>query len=422
MEGIPLPLLLTLGALILLSAFFSSAETAFSSVNKIRLRNYVDEKKPGSKKALGIVENFDNALSTILVGNNIVNIAAASISAKVSVDLFGPSAGLIFSTFGMTVLILIFGEILPKSFAKEHAESYSLKISGIMFLLITVLTPVNFIFSKLRSLVSRVFSKGEKNNLSVTEEEIKVMVEISEEEGVIDKEEKELVHRSLEFNDILVGEALTPRPDMVAVEVGQSIEDIKQAFLDERFSRIPVYENDIDNIIGILSERDFFAALLQDGDANVRELIRKPKFVVKSMKISALMLELQKSNVHMSIVIDEFGGTSGLITLEDILEQLVGEIWDEHDEVIDMVTQLDDRTYEMSPQLTLDEFAKIVDIPPIESSFHNLGGWVFGNIDRIPHKGDSFQYEHLLLTVIEVEKKRIKRIRVDVNEREEFED
>lgn len=422
LEGIPLPLLLTLGALILLSAFFSSAETAFSSVNKIRLRNYVDEKKPGSKKALGIVENFDNALSTILVGNNIVNIAAASISAKVSVDLFGPSAGLIFSTFGMTVLILIFGEILPKSFAKEHAESYSLKISGIMFLLITVLTPVNFIFSKLRSLVSRVFSKGEKNNLSVTEEEIKVMVEISEEEGVIDKEEKELVHRSLEFNDILVGEALTPRPDMVAVEVGQSIEDIKQAFLDERFSRIPVYENDIDNIIGILSERDFFAALLQDGDANVRELIRKPKFVVKSMKISALMLELQKSNVHMSIVIDEFGGTSGLITLEDILEQLVGEIWDEHDEVIDMVTQLDDRTYEMSPQLTLDEFAKIVDIPPIESSFHNLGGWVFGNIDRIPHKGDSFQYEHLLLTVIEVEKKRIKRIRVDVNEREEFED
>lgn len=422
MEGIPLPLLLTLGALILLSAFFSSAETAFSSVNKIRLRNYVDEKKPGSKKALDIVENFDNALSTILVGNNIVNIAAASISAKVSVDLFGPSAGLIFSTFGMTVLILIFGEILPKSFAKEHAESYSLKISGIMFVLITILTPVNFIFSKLRSLVSRVFSKGEKNNLSVTEEEIKVMVEISEEEGVIDKEEKELVHRSLEFNDILVGEALTPRPDMVAVEVGQSIEDIKQAFLDERFSRIPVYENDIDNIIGILSERDFFAALLQDGDANVRELIRKPKFVVKSMKISALMLDLQKSNVHMSIVIDEFGGTSGLITLEDILEQLVGEIWDEHDEVIDMITQLDESTYEMSPQLTLDEFAKIVDIPPIESSFHNLGGWVFGNIDRIPHKGDSFEYNHLALTVIEVEKKRIKRVRVDVNERVDMED
>ncbi|MFD0959221.1 hemolysin family protein [Paenibacillus chungangensis] len=422
MEGIPLPLLLTLGALILLSAFFSSAETAFSSVNKIRLRNYVDEKKPGSKKALDIVENFDNALSTILVGNNIVNIAAASISAKVSVDLFGPSAGLIFSTFGMTILILIFGEILPKSFAKEHAESYSLKISGIMFVLITILTPVNFIFSKLRSLVSRVFSKGEKNNLSVTEEEIKVMVEISEEEGVIDKEEKELVHRSLEFNDILVGEALTPRPDMVAVEVSQPMEDIKQAFLDERFSRIPVYENDIDNIIGILSERDFFAALLQDGEANIRELIRKPKFVVKSMKISALMLELQKSNVHMSIVIDEFGGTSGLITLEDILEQLVGEIWDEHDVVIDMVTQLDDHTYEMSPQLTLDEFAKIVAIPPIDSSFHNLGGWVFGNIDRIPHKGDSFQYEHLLLTVIEVDKKRIKRIRVDVNEREERED
>lgn len=416
MDDIPLSLLITLGALIVLSAFFSSAETAFSSVNKIRLRNYFDDNKRGSKKALYIVDNFDNALSTILVGNNIVNIAAASISAKVATDLFGASTGLVISTFIMTLLILTFGEILPKSIAKEHAEAYSLRISGILLLLIRILTPVNYLFKLLRNFVSRTFSKGEENHHVVTEEEIKEMVDISEEEGVIDKEEKELVHRSLEFNEILVGEVMTPRPDMIAIEVDQSIEKIQQILFKERLSRIPVYDKDIDNIIGILSEREFFAALLQHQTVDVRSLLRKPKFVVKSMKISALLLELQKSNVHMSIVIDEFGGTSGLITLEDILEQLVGEIWDEHDEVIHLVTQIDESTYEFSPQITLDEFEKVMDIPPIESTFHHLGGWIFGNVDRIPQKGDFFEYRNLTIIVAEVEKKRVKKVKVIVNE------
>ncbi|WP_168123524.1 hemolysin family protein [Paenibacillus sp. HB172176] len=416
MDDLPLPLLLTLGALILLSAFFSSAETAYSSANKIRLRNYADENKPGGKKAYFIVDNFDNALSTILVGNNIVNIAAASISAKLSTDIFGDRTGLLVSTFGMTVLILIFGEILPKSIAKENAEAYSLRISGILLLLIRILTPINYLFRILKNGVSRLFSRGEKPNLSVTEDEIKVMIDISEEEGVIEKEERELVHRSLEFDEITVGEVLTPRPDMIAVEVDMPEEAIKQVFLRERFSRIPVYDKDIDNVIGILSERDFFAALLQHQEADIRKLIRKPKFVVKSMKVSALLLELQKSNVHMSIVIDEFGGTSGLITLEDVLEQLVGEIWDEHDVVVHMFKQLDDYTFEMNPQISLDEFAEIMGLSPIDSHFHNLGGWIFGNIDRIPHKGDTISYEHLTMTVAEVEKKRIKKVKVVVNE------
>lgn len=415
MDDIPLTLLLSLGALILLSAFFSSAETAFSSVNKIRLRNYVDENRHGSKKALYIVENFDNALSTILVGNNIVNIAAASISAKAATDLFGASTGLVVSTFVMTILILIFGEILPKSIAKEHAEAYALKISGILLLLIRVLTPINYLFRRLKVVVSRLFSSDSQNAPSVTEEEIKVMVDISEEEGVIDKEEKELVHRSLEFNEVLVGEVLTPRPDIIAIEVDQPIEEIKRVFFEERFSRVPVYEKNIDNIIGILSEREFLAEVLQHKDVNIRKLLRKPMYVVKSMKIASLLLELQKSKVHMSIVIDEFGGTSGLITLEDILEQLVGEIWDEHDEKFNVVTQTDENTYEFDAQLQLDDFSKIMNIQPPETSYHNLGGWIFEKLERIPQKGDSFEYENLKITIVEVEKNRIRKVKVEGN-------
>ncbi|RSD26779.1 hemolysin family protein [Mesobacillus subterraneus] len=411
---VPIGLVILLGVLILLSAFFSSAETAFSSVNKIRLRNYASEGRSGSKNALHISENFDDALSTILVGNNIVNIAAASISSKVAVDLFGASTGLIVSTFGMTVLILIFGEILPKSMAKENAETYSLKISGILLLLIKVLTPVNFLFSKLKAFVSRVFSKGDAQP-SVTEEEIKVMVDISEEEGVINKDERELVHRSLEFNEILVGEVLTHRMDMITVEVNQPLEEIKQVLLEERFSRIPVYEDNIDNIIGFLSEREFFAALIKnEEEVKVRELLRQPMFVVKSMKIATLLPELQRTKSHMAIVVDEFGGTSGLITLEDILEELVGEIWDEHDEKVNIMTKIDESTYEFDAQYDLDDFAELFNVPMPETSYHNLGGWIFETLESIPENGDTFDYENLKIIVKEVENHRIRKIKVDI--------
>ncbi|GAM15487.1 hemolysin family protein [Mesobacillus selenatarsenatis] len=410
---VPIGLVILLGVLILLSAFFSSAETAFSSVNKIRLRNYVSEGRAGSKNALHISENFDDALSTILVGNNIVNIAAASISSKVAVDLFGASTGLIVSTFGMTILILIFGEILPKSMAKENAEEYSLKISAILLLLIKILTPVNFVFSKLKASVSRMFSKGE-NQPSVTEEEIKVMVDISEEEGVINNEERELVHRSLEFNDVLVGEVLTHRMDMITIEVNQSLEEIKQIFIEERFSRVPVYEDNIDNIIGFLSEREFFAELIQNKEVNVREMLRQPMFVVKSMKIATLLPELQRTKSHMAIVVDEFGGTSGLITLEDILEELVGEIWDEHDEKVNIMTKIDESTYEFDAAYDLDDFAELFNVPMPETSYHNLGGWIFETFESIPVNGDTFVYETLRIIVKEVENHRIRKIKVEI--------
>ncbi|MBM4764504.1 hemolysin family protein [Bacillus sp. B15-48] len=414
MAEVPIGLIIFLVVLIFLSAFFSSAETAFSSVNKIRLRNLVSENKPGSKKALYITEHFDNALSTILVGNNIVNIAASSIAASMFTGLFGAGTGLIASTFVMTVIVLIFGEILPKSMAKENAETYSMKISGILLFLIKLLTPVNFVFGKLKNFVSKKFSKND-GAPSITEEEIKVMVDISEEEGVINKDEKELVHRSLEFNEISVAEALTHRMDMIAIEVNQPIEEIKQIFLTERFSRVPVYRENIDNIVGILSERDFFAELVQHNEVKIDKLLRKPMFVVKSMKVSTLLPELQRLKSHMAIVVDEYGGTSGLITLEDILEEIVGDIWDEHDEKINIMTKLSENLYEFDAQYQLDDFSKLLNIKiPESSSTHSLGGWIFEELERIPKIGDGFQYENLFISVEEVENHRIRKVRVEI--------
>ncbi|MFT4415887.1 hemolysin family protein [Fredinandcohnia humi] len=415
MDELPLSTIILLVILILLSAFFSASETAFSSVNRIRLKNYVEEKRRGSKKAYYITEHFDKALSTILVGNNIVNIAAASIASKVATELFGENTGLVISTFVMTLLILTFGEILPKSFAKENAETFSLMVSGVLFTLMKILSPVTYLFGLLKFAAAKLI-KSNNDSPSFTEEELKVMVDLSEEEGVIDNKEKELVHRSLDFNDILVGEVLTPRIDMISVEVNDPIEKIRDMFLEERYSRVPVYEDNIDNIIGILSEREFLSQLVQRKKIDIRSLIRKPFFVVESMKISTLLPELQKSKTHMAIVVDEFGGTSGLITLEDILEEIVGEIWDEHDEKIKYVTQIDENNFEINADILLYEFAEIIGIEEPESSHHSLGGWIFESFEQIPVVGDSFNYLHLTITVTEVENRRIRKVNVEVNQ------
>jgi putative hemolysin len=276
-----------------------------------------------------------------------------------------------------------------------------------------VLTPVTYLFILLKQRLSRLITR-ENDSPSVTEEEIKVMIDLSEEEGVIDNKEKVLVHRSLDFNEILVSEVLTPRIDMIAVEVNKSVEEIRDVFLEERYSRIPVFEDHIDNIIGILSERDLLSQLVQNKDVNIRALLRKPTFVVESLKISTLLPELQKNKVHMAIVVDEFGGTSGLVTLEDILEQIVGEIWDEHDEAIKTFVKLDDHNYEFNAELPLDEFVKIINIDEPESSFHTLGGWIFERLERIPVVGEKFEYENLAFTVHKVENRRIRKVLVTV--------
>ncbi|WP_332628848.1 hemolysin family protein [Halalkalibacter flavus] len=414
MSEVPISIIILLISLLAISAFFSSAETAYSSVNRIRLKNYSDEGFRGAKKALHISNNFDEALSTILVGNNLVNIAAATLSSQLAIQLFGPNMGVFISTVVLTILVLIFGEILPKSFAKEYAESYTLKTSGIMTLLITIFKPITWAFIQLRKGVSRFIRKKE-HHPSMTEEEIKVMINISEEEGVIESHEKELVHRSLEFNDIIVAEIIKPRTDIVAINVKSSIDDIKEVFFREHYSRIPVFEESIDNIVGILSEKDFLKSLLIKSETQITDLLRDPLFVVESMKVSTLLPQLQIQKTHMAIVIDEYGGTAGLVTLEDILEEIVGEIWDEHDEKIKPFSQLDSHTYVISADFPLDDFARLTDVELPNSSYHTLGGWLTERFERIPREGEQFTYEHVDLQVEASDDKRLRQIKVSIH-------
>jgi putative hemolysin len=412
---LPLSLLGWFFLCIVLASFFSSAETAFSSANKIRLKNYVEENHRGSKRVNYIMENLDRVLLTVLVANRIVSIVAVAFLVDIATMMLGERAGLVAAIIVMTVLLLIFGEILPKSIAKEHAESLSIRYAAIVYALMKLLSPITTLFNAIRERIAKWFTNGTVVP-AVTEEEIKVMIDLSEEEGIIDNKEKELIHRSLDFDEILVGEIFTPRSDMVAVEVNQPIEEIRDVFLEEKYSRIPVYEEDIDNVIGILSESDFFSELVQQKDVNIRALLRKPLFVVESMKISDLLPELQKSKVHMAIVIDEFGGTAGLITLEDIIEQIVGEIWDEHDEAVKNIQQIDENSYEFNAELPLDEFCEIMKIDAPESSSHTLGGWIFEKFERVPNVGETLHYGPLTLTVQQVENRRIRKVIVSLNE------
>lgn len=415
MGELPLSLLSLLLFLIALSAFFSSAEAAFSVVNKMRLKHDADENVDGNRRTFYIAEHLDEVLLTVVVANHLVKISAVAISMKMAIDLLGEDIGLWISTIVMTVLLLIFSEILPKTIAEEHAESLALKYTGVMYVLMKAMLPLTWLFSELKGKLIKRLTHGIVSP-SVTEEEIKEMIDLSEEEGVIDNKEKELVHRSLDFDDILVGEIFTPRIDMVAVEVNDPVGKIRDVFLEERYSRVPVYEEDIDHVIGILSESDFLSQLVQQKEVNIRELLRKPLFVVESMKISDLLPALQKSKVHMAIVVDEFGGTAGLVTLEDIIEQIVGEIWDEHDDAVKVIHQIDEYSYELNAELPLDEFCELMKIEEPESSSHTLGGWVFEMFERIPAVGETLQYGPLTLTVREVENRRIRKVLVSLNE------
>ncbi|SET23063.1 Hemolysin, contains CBS domains [Oceanobacillus limi] len=402
--------------LIILSGFFSSSETAYSSLNKVRLKKYVNDGKRGSEKALKLVldDNFDKTLSTILIANNIVNIAAASFSAKMATDLVGGNAGVLINTAIMTVLILIFGEILPKSLAKEHAETYAMAISSILFVLFKTLAPINYFFLRLKEVVSKIIAKDQMLP-SITEEEIKLIVGIGEKEGIIDKSERQLIHRSMKLDETAVREILTPRTDMVAINSNQSVEEIKDVFFRERYSRIPVYENSIDNIIGFITEKEFLTHLLKSKDIRLKELIREPLFVAESMKISTLLPRLQKEKIPIAIVINEFGGTVGIVTLEDVLEEIVGEILDENEEETNQVSKINDRQYIFSSNYYLRDFASFLNVPLPKSSYFTLGGWTMENLEEIPKEGDSFHYQNLTICVDQVASRRVTKLRVEVH-------
>lgn len=403
--------------LIALSAFFSATETAFSSVNRIRLKNYAGEGNKRAAKTLKIAEDFDRALSAILIGNNIVNIASASIGTLIFSKLMGDGpAAVTASTVVMTVMVLIFGEVLPKSMAKENAERFSLSVTPVLSAIIFILTPFTAMLVGLKKLVTRWFHNDRKDP-SVTEEELKYIIEEIEDEGVLEEQESELVQSALDFDEITVGEILTPRVDVVALNIDDSPDKILSVFQNDNHSRLPVYEKSIDSIIGILNARTFYNAYLKNNHPDIRTLIQDTVFVPPTKKISVLLKELQHEKLQLAVVVDQYGGTIGIITVEDILEELVGEIWDENEDAVEDILPIGENQFEVNGDMNVYDMLEELelDYPQFKSSSNSVSGWAFEMFEHIPEIGESFTYENLAVTVKELEEQRITKLLVTVS-------
>ena len=414
MDSNPWPSLLALVVLLALSAFFSGSEMAFSSLNQIRIKAMEQDGNKKAKTVLSIIEKFEKTLSTLLIGNNVVNTAAASITTVLVTQLFGVK-GVAIGTAAITVALLIFGEILPKSYAKQNAESFAMAVSGPMALLTRLLTPVVWPFLKLQQ-VTRRDEDGEEDTPTMTEEELKVMIEAIEEEGVLEEQESELVQSALDFDEITAQEILTPRVDISALDITAGREEMLAMVTESSYSRLPVYEGTVDNIRGVVRSRDILeAALKPDADLSLAGLMTPCMYIHKTMKISRLLRMFQKNKAHLAVVADDYGGTLGIVTMEDVLEQLVGEIWDETDEVETPVTRLDGNTVEVAGDENIYDFFEEIDCDTrnFESEFNTVGGWATEQFERIPEEGEFFEWNGLKVTVDEMDDARILRLRVE---------
>ncbi len=398
--------------LLIMSAFFSSVETAFSSVNRIRLKH---EAANGSKKAqtaLRVSENFDKALTTILVGNNVVNIFSASLGTVICTEIFGPS-GVGISTAAMTVLVLIFGEILPKSIAKEYAEKFTLTFGGFLNFLMIILTPVTAVFQAIKRLVYKAFRLGAKAP-TVTEDELKYIINEIEGEGILEEQESDLVRSALEFDDKSVSEVLIPRVRITAVEKNDSIEHIKEVFFKDQYSRMPVYEKNIDNIIGFIREHDFFRLVSSQTPQSIDPIIREVIYITEFKTVSEVLAQMQKEKIHMAIVMDQYGGTYGMVTMEDLIEELLGEIYDETDEEDRSLIRLSDNVYSAAAELNISDLEDRLGLPEdiIKSESYTLGGWAMELFGRIPEVGEEITDGIFTLKVLEAEENRIIRLKI----------
>ena len=373
-----------------------------------------------AEKTLELAEEFNSLLSTILIGNNIVNIASSSIATVLFVAIFKENGALI-STVIMTVTILIFGEITPKSVAKAHPEQFAMFFTPFISVLVVLFKPLTFFFNGLAFLISKLFKSQESDEFR--SEEFITMVEEAQEGGNMNEDEADLITNAIEFNDQEVGKVYTPRVDMVANDINDSLDEIDKSFRESGFSRLPIYSGSIDNVIGILHEKDFYFHYYKDSATSIEQILTKPVFTTEHLKISALLKQLQKCKSHMAIVIDEYGGTLGIITMEDVLEEIVGEIYDEHDEVIEYFKKLDDVTYLVNCDADIEDMFEYFDIVPDEEyEFNTVAGWVIFNLDKIPLINDKFSYKNLDVTVIDADEKTVNEIKVIVNTTESDED
>ena len=404
--------ILILVLLITMSAYFSATETAYSSLNKIKLKSIANKGNKKAKLALGLSEKYDSVISTILIGNNIVNIATASLATVLFTKLLG-SSGVTVSTIVMTILILIFGEISPKSIAKDIPESFAIVSAPLLNAFCIILKPVNNLFCLWKKVISKVF-KIQKHS-GITEDEILTIAEEAENEGGINPQQLEIIKSAIELNDQEVIEAFTPRVDMVAIKDSCSKEELLNLFIESGFSRIPVYHDNIDNVIGIINEKDLINIVVNNKNEEISSIIKPLNVIQPHMKLSQLLKVLQNNKSHMALIADEYGGTMGIITLEDILEELVGEIWDEHDKVVNDIEKIAEDEYIVRGNANIEKVLEEFDLEE-EFEVNSVNGWVMQQFGKIPKVGESFEYKNLKIVIQKATKRCVLEIRITVDE------
>lgn len=410
-------ILILIVILIILSAFFSSCEIAYSSVNKIKLKKKVSDGNKEATKAMGIVNNYSEALSTILIGNNLVNIAVSSLATMVAVAYLGEEMGSLLATIVATIVVLIFGEILPKALANKFSLKLTLlyvkpfKICRIIFF------PITFLVTKFVKLISKIWTP---KNIEVSEidEELNVITEELEEEGVIDEEDAELIISAIDFRDVTAHEIMIPRVDVFAIDIDDNQEDILKNEQIFRYSRVPVYEDTIDHVIGILNTTSLMKKILNGEQIDLRSMLIEPMYVHKTKHISNILTKFKATNQHLAIVADEFGGFMGILTIEDIVEELVGDIFDETDEVILDYKELGENIYEVDGDMNIYDFFELVDYDDrdFESEYTTVGGWCTDMLEKFPEVGDTFEFANFTVTITEVEGMRVGKIKVEIQE------
>lgn len=395
--------------MMIFSALFSGTETAYSSVNKLRLKNYEAQGSKKAAKALKLANRFDEVLTAVLIGNNIVNIAASSIGTIVFIDLIGKNGPAV-STVVITVLVLIFCEVLPKSYAKRNAEKLALALANPLSALIGLFEPAVFLLNKLSSAIS----KG-KEAPSVTEDELKYMIDEIEEQGVIEEQESELVKSALEFDEISVSEILIPRVKVVGVELNSTIDEIKDTFSSEMYSRLPVYKKSLDEIVGIITNKAFFKMLVEGGN-DIKSIIQEVPHIADTKLISEAMRDMQRSKVHLAVVTDQYGGTKGIITLEDIIEELVGEIYDEDDEIVNNLLMIAPDKYEVAGDMSVSDMLEMLDLDEdtIDTEYNSVGGWVTDVMEHIPEAGETAETGIFRITAAEVNEQNVEKVIIEV--------
>lgn len=411
--------------LLICSAFFSSTEIAYAAANPSRLRKAAESGSRNGKWALRISENYNKALCAILIGNNLVNIASSSVATVIAIELVG-SAGAAIATGVMTVLLLIFGEILPKQLAKQFCDKYALFSAPILNLFVTITKPIVWLFMQMIALVSKIWVKA-KSDDSITYDDLMTMVEMVEEEGILEEDSVELLQAAIEFDDIEVHKVITHRVNMTALDINDPIEESIQTALSSDYSRIPVYEDSIDNIIGILPVSLLLKEMLDNPTPDIRAMLTEPLFVPQTKKLPEVLDEMRQAQFHLAIVTDDYGGTLGIATMEDILEELVGEIWDETDEIEPEIVEVTEENLLVEGDMLMVDFLEYIEEedPELDGDFSTVNGWVTEVLDKYPEANDTFTYRNYQITVLEADNRcatKLQIIKLEKSEEEESEE